>query len=111
MAKPDPAADPLQHEDAQVVGVACLLLALERAGPAVRFQPLARLGDDYVAATVLIDVDGSGGLPFALEDAGLAALCLRDDPPFPGAADVAARLTTAIDQARAQALRLVEGLH
>lgn len=99
------------REAAQVTGVACLLMALEQAGPAARFQPLARLGDDFVAATVVVDVDGTGGLPFALEDVGLAADCLRADPPFPGAADVAARLDAAIEQARAQALRLVEGLN
>lgn len=98
-------------ESALVVGVACLLLALEKADPArVRFQPVARLGDDFVAATVMIDV-GDGALPFQLEVARLAAGCLRADPPFPAAPELAARLSTAADQASAPALRLLDGLN
>jgi hypothetical protein len=106
MAQPtSPAA-----EDAQSEGVCCILLAIEGAGGA-HVQPLARLGADYVAATVLIGVGDGGALPFALEDAALVAKCLRADPPFPGAADLADRLDAALDQARAQALRLVGGLN
>lgn len=98
-------------EGTVVVGVACLLLALEKADPAaVRFQPLARLGDDFVAATVMIDV-GEGAVPFELEVARLAAGCLRADPPFSAAADLAARLSFAADQAAAAALRLLDGLN
>ena len=111
MAKPDPAADPLQHERPCVEGVALLLLAMEAAGPAVRCWPLARLGPDYVAATVFIDVDGTGGLPFALTDVRLTADALRADPPFPGAAALADRLDDARRQAGVQALSLLEALH
>lgn len=96
-------------------GAACLLLALNRAGPAaVVIRPLARLGEDdrgaFVAATVMIDV-GEGGLPFPLEVVGLAVAALRDDPPLPGFGDVADRLDLAARQARAQAQRLLSTLH
>jgi hypothetical protein len=99
------------YEDAQVAGVACLLLALEKADTArVVFRPLARLGEDFVAATVMIDV-GEGALPFTLESVRLAALCLRADPPFPASVGLAARLSSAADQAEAAALRLMSALH
>lgn len=99
------------HEDAQVAGVACLLLALEAvAADRLVFRPLARLGEDFVAATVMIDV-GEGPLPFDLASVRLAAQALRFDPPFPGAVAVAARLALAADQAEAAARRLVSALH
>lgn len=105
------AAAPSAADDPQVLGVACILLAFEKAGAAaVVFRPLARLGEDFVAATVMIDV-GEGALPFDLETARLAADCLRADPPFPGATDLAGRLTLAADQAEAQALRLMSALN
>lgn len=111
MTTPAVASAPAAADDPQVGAVACILLAFEKAGaPTVVFRPLARLGEDFVAATVMIDV-GAGPLPFDLETARLAARCLRADPPFEGAADLAARLTLAADQAEAQARRLMSALH
>lgn len=105
------ATAPVAVDDPQVGAVACILLAFEKAAAAaVVFRPLARLGEDFVAATVMIDV-GGGPLPFDLETARLAARCLRADPPFPGAADLADRLILAADQAEAQALRLMSALN
>lgn len=99
------------REDGQIAGVACLLLALEKADPArVAFKPLARLGEDFVRATVMIDV-GEGALPFDLESVRLAAACLRIDPPIPDTAGLAERLSLAADQAEASARRLMTALH
>lgn len=98
-------------ETAQVVGVACLLLALELAAPdAVVLRPLARLSDDYVAATVMVDV-GGGALPFNLQDVRLACDCLRADPPHAAAGDLAVRLAQAADTAEAAALRLLGAMN
>ena len=110
---PNPAAGPAAPlcEDRQVAGVAALLMALELAdGRRLVFRPIARLGEDFVAATVMIDV-GEGPLPFDLEAVRLAATCLRFDPPFPGAVPIAARMTLAADQAEASARRLMAALH
>lgn len=110
-AAADTTAAPPPHEDAQVVGVACLLLALEVADARrLVFKPFARLGEDFVAAAVMIDV-GEGPLPFNLECVRLAAMCLRFDPPFPGAVAIAVRLSLAADQAEASARRLMSALH
>lgn len=111
-ATPSP---PSVHEDVQVAGVACLLLALEVADARrLAFKPIARLGEDdrggFVAATVMLDV-GEGPLPFDLDAVRLAATCLRFDPPFPGAVAIAARLGLAADQAEASARRLMSALH
>ena len=111
MTTPNAIAAPSATDDRQVLGCACLLMAFEAASAAaVLCRPLARLGDDFVAATVMIDV-GEGALPFDLETVRLAAQCLRADPPFPGAADLADRLNLAADQAEAQALRLMSALN
>lgn len=111
MTTPAIASAPAAADDPQVACVACILLAFEKADAGrIVFRPLARLGEDFVAATVMIDV-GEGALPFDLETARLAADCLRADPPFPGAADLAGRLTLAADQAEAQALRLMSALN
>jgi hypothetical protein len=114
-AAADTTVAPPPYEDTQVVGVACLLLALEVADARrLVFKPIARLGEDdrggFVAATVMIDV-GEGPLPFDLECVRLAATCLRFDPPFPGAVAIAVRLSLAADQAEASARRLMSALH
>lgn len=110
-AAADTIAAPPLHEDAQVSGCASLLLALEVADARqLVFKPIARLGEDFVAATVMIDV-GEGPLPFDLDCVRLAATCLRFDPPFPGAVAIAVRMALAADQAEYSARRLMAALH
>lgn len=100
------------NEDRQTDAAACLLLALEGADARrVVFKPIARLGDGFVAATVMIDLGDGGTLPFDLECCRLAAQALRFDPSFPGSAAVAAGIALAADQAEAQARRLMAALH
>lgn len=106
MAQPDPLPHGLSCEDAQVVGVACLILAMEGAGGAVRFLPVSQQDRGHVYAAVSICIDGTA-LPFSLEDCALTARCLREDPPFDGAAAVADRLDAACDTARDMARRLI----
>lgn len=112
MTTPAVTSAPAAADDPQVAAVACILLAFEKAAAAaVVFRPLARLGEDFVAATVMIDV-GGGPLPFDLETVRLAVRCLRADPPLDcPAEDMADRLSLAADQAEAQALRLMSALN
>lgn len=95
--------------DVQIEGVACLLLGIEAARGFV-CRPMARLGEDFVAVTVFIDL-GDGPLPFPLDAVRLAARCLVADPPFIGAAELGATLAEAADTAEAAALQLMNGLH
>lgn len=105
------AVRPRPFEGAQVTQVACLLLAIEAADlRKLVFKPIARLGEDFVAATVMIDV-GEGAVPFDLECIRLAAQALRFDPPFPAADAIADRMSLAADQAQAAALRMMAALH
>lgn len=106
MAKPDPHVPGLDCEDAQVVGVACMILAMESAGGAVRFLPVTSVDRGCVYAAVSVCV-GTSALPFALEDCALAAEALRLDPPFDHALDLANRLDAACDTARDMARRLI----
>lgn len=105
MALNRPSLAGLDCEDAQVVGVACLLLAIEKA-PAVRFLPVTQQDRGLIYAAVSICV-GASALPFSLEDCALAVECLREDPPFDGAAELADRLADACVTARDMARRLI----
>lgn len=109
-----PTAPRLRADDPRVAGVNCLLAAFTTA-PFLILRPLARLGEDgaggYVAATVMIDV-GQGPSPFDLATVRLTVACLlavgasASDP-----GGLCARLSTAADQAEAQARALVGALH
>lgn len=105
-----------RQDDPQVVGVACLLLAVEACDArAFRCCPLAHTteGADHgfrVAACVMIDV-GDGPLPFPLGVVRLAVACLRADPPFTGWRTVADALDHAADDAEASVTRLLGSLN
>ncbi|MFC5346288.1 hypothetical protein ACETK8_15890 [Brevundimonas staleyi] len=100
-----------RHDDAEAVGVACLLLAIEASDTRrVVVRPLAHETGGMVAATVMIDV-GDGPLPFPLGAVRLAAACLRADPPFAGAIELAASLDHAVDQAETAVTQLLRSLN
>lgn len=100
-----------RHDDAEAVGVACLLLAIETCDARdFHCQPLAHTTGGQVAAAVMIDV-GDGPLPFPLGAVRLAAVCLRADPPFAGWKSIADALDRAADQAEASVIQLLQGLN
>lgn len=98
-------------EDREAIAAACILLSLERADARrVRFRPAACDFGGVIQAAVYVDV-GAGPLAFPLEVIRLAAFCLRDDPPFPGADALSDALTEAADTAQARAAVLLGGLN
>lgn len=107
-------------DDPIIDRVTDLLIALERADPRrLAFRPIADLspvndgtGDVFVFATVFIDLgDGRKSQPHALHEVRLAAACLADDPPFPAAPCLAARLFQAATDATSAALLLQRSLN
>lgn len=108
---PDAGTDPFLDR------VTDLLLRLERGDPRrLVLRPIADMrpigGDLLVFATVHVDAgDDQGSKPYALQEVLTAAICLREDPPFPAAPCAAPRLVEAVETATAAALRLTNSLN